>query len=109
MKTIVNKTFEEIIVGDTASVERTLQVGDVRAWAVAFGEAGTLTGPGESQEAAGIVTGILTALAWFSPSRTRDLDPLDFSADQERAADRRRDDGAARRAGEAFRSGNCRA
>ena len=63
MKTIVNKTFEEIVVGDTASVERTLQAGDVRAWAAAFGEAGALVGPGESQEAAGIVTGILTALA----------------------------------------------
>ena len=63
MKTIVNKTFEEIIVGNSASVKRTLQVSDVRAWAAAFGEAGTLVGPGESQEAAGIVTGILTALA----------------------------------------------
>ncbi|MGO9740476.1 MAG: phosphate acyltransferase [Roseiarcus sp.] len=61
MKTIVSKTFEEIAVGDVASVQRTLQVGDVRAWAAAFGEA--LAGPGESQEAAGIVTGILTALA----------------------------------------------
>src|SRR5208337_5546849 len=34
----------------------------VRAWAAAFGEAGALAGPGESQAAAGIVTGILTAL-----------------------------------------------
>ena len=63
MKTIVNKMFEEIAVGDAASVVRTLQAGDVRAWAAAFGEAGMLAGPGESQEAAGIVTGILTALA----------------------------------------------
>ncbi len=63
MKTIVNKTFEEIAVGDAASIERSLQAGDVRAWAAAFGEAGTLAGSGESQEAAGIVTGILTALA----------------------------------------------
>ena len=34
----------------------------MRAWAAAFGEAGTLAGPGESQAAAGIVIGILTAL-----------------------------------------------
>ena len=35
---VVNKTFDEITLGDTASVERTLQAGDVRAWAAAFGE-----------------------------------------------------------------------
>ena len=29
MQTIVSKTFEEIAVGDTASVERTLQAGGV--------------------------------------------------------------------------------
>ena len=62
MQTIVNKTFEEIAVGDAASVQRTLQAGDVRAWAAAFGEVDMLTGPGESQGAAGIVTAILTAL-----------------------------------------------
>ena len=62
MQTIVNKTFEEIAVGDAASVQRTLQAGDVRAWAAAFGEADMLAGPGESQGAAGIVTAILTAL-----------------------------------------------
>ena len=45
-----------------ASAERRLQAGDVRAWSAAFGEAGTLAGPGESQVAAGIVTAILTAL-----------------------------------------------
>ncbi len=62
MQTIVNKTFEEIALGDTASVERTLQAGDVRAWANAFGDVDMLAGPGESQGAAGIVTAILTAL-----------------------------------------------
>jgi phosphate acetyltransferase len=63
MRTIVNKTFEEIAVGDSASAERRLQAGDVRAWSAAFGEAGThVTGPGDSQVAAGIVTAILTAL-----------------------------------------------
>ena len=62
MRTIVNKTFDEIAVGDSASAERRLQAGDVRAWSAAFGEAGTGAGPGESQVAAGIATAILTAL-----------------------------------------------
>src|SRR5664279_2274912 len=62
MQTIVNKTFEEISAGDAASVQRTLQANDLLAWAAAFGEAGVLTGPGESQATAGIVTAMLTAL-----------------------------------------------
>src|SRR5271165_4412791 len=62
MPTIVNKTFEEIAVGDGASTQRTLQVGDVRAWAAAFGEIDTRAGPGETQAAAGIVAAMLTAL-----------------------------------------------
>ena len=62
MPSVENKTFGEIIVGNSASTERTLQAGDVRAWAAAFGEVGTLASPNESQAAAGIVTGILTAL-----------------------------------------------
>jgi phosphate acetyltransferase len=63
MQTNVNKTFDEIAPGDAASVQRTLQVGDVRAWGAAFGEVDMLAGPGESQGAAGIVTAMLTALA----------------------------------------------
>ncbi|MEJ2385849.1 MAG: bifunctional enoyl-CoA hydratase/phosphate acetyltransferase [Chromatiaceae bacterium] len=59
----MNKTFDEIVPGDAASVQRTLQAGDVRAWGAAFGEVDMLAGPGESQGAAGIVTAILTALA----------------------------------------------
>ena len=62
MQTVVNKTFDEIVPGDTASVQRTLQAGDLRAWAAAFGDVDMLAGPGESQGAAGIVTAILTAL-----------------------------------------------
>ena len=62
MQTIVNKTFEEIALGDAASVQRTVQAGDVRAWAAAFGDVDMLAGPGESPGAAGIVTGILIAL-----------------------------------------------
>ena len=63
MQTVVNKTFDEIAAGDAASVERTLQAGDLRAWAAAFGEGDMLAAPGESQAAAGIVTAMLTALA----------------------------------------------
>ena len=62
MQTVVNKTFDEIAPGDAASAERTLQAGDVRAWAAAFGEGDLLAGPDESQAAAGIVTAMLTAL-----------------------------------------------
>ena len=61
MQTVVNKTFDEIAPGDAASVERTLQAGDVRAWAAAF-EGSLLADPGESQATAGIVTAMLTAL-----------------------------------------------
>ena len=62
MQTVVNKTFDEIATGDNASAERTLQAGDLRAWAAAFGEGDMLAGPGESQAAAGIVTAMFTAL-----------------------------------------------
>lgn len=66
MPTIVNKTFEEIAVGDTASVQRRLQAGDVRAWEAAFGQIDMLAVPGESEAAAGIVTAMLTALVGSS-------------------------------------------
>jgi phosphate acetyltransferase len=73
MPTLVNKTFAEIAPGDCASMQRNLQPGDLRAWANAFGEAESITGPGERQRGprwllcssclTGIVTGWLTALA----------------------------------------------
>jgi phosphate acetyltransferase len=63
MRTVVNKTFDEITSGDAASVQRTLQAGDLQAWTAAFGEGDILAGAGESQAAAGIITSILTALA----------------------------------------------
>ncbi|MBJ7309054.1 bifunctional enoyl-CoA hydratase/phosphate acetyltransferase [Rugamonas sp. CCM 8940] len=62
MTTVTNKTFDEIVQGDAASVARTLQTGDVRAWAAAFGEWNVFSAPGESQAAASIVTSMLTAL-----------------------------------------------
>lgn len=66
MMIIANKTFHEIDPGDTASTQRTLQTGDMRAWAAAFGDVDMLAGPGESQGAAGIVTAMLTALVGSS-------------------------------------------
>ena len=62
MSHLVNKTFEEIAVGDTAAAARTLRAGDLRAWGTAFGNQDALTATGASQDAAGIVTGILVAL-----------------------------------------------
>ncbi len=63
MQSLVNKTFAEIVPGDSANMERELQPGDLRAWENAFGEAQSPIGPSGSQGAAGIVTGLLTALA----------------------------------------------
>ena len=62
MPLFINKTFEEIAVGDTASAARTLHAGDLRAWGAAFGNQDAVTAPGQSQDAAGIVTGLLVAL-----------------------------------------------
>jgi len=63
MPSVQNRTFEEITIGDAASTQRTLQPGDLRAWAAAFGEGDPLADPGWSQAVAGIVTAMLTALA----------------------------------------------
>ena len=57
MPSVQNKTFDEIKLGDTASVQRTLQARDVRAWAAAFGDVGPLAEAGDLQGTAGIVTG----------------------------------------------------
>ena len=64
MRTIVNKTFEEIVPGDTMSVQRRLQAGDLRAWDNSFGCIDLPKEAAQSQSAAaGIVTSILTAVA----------------------------------------------
>lgn len=63
MQTIVSKTFDEIRPGDSASVQRTLQPGDFRAWSTAFGDAGALGEGADNQGSAGIVTAILAGLA----------------------------------------------
>ena len=88
MRTIVNKTFKEIAVGDAASVQRTLQAGDVRAWAAAFGEVDMLAGPGESQGASRHRHGYPDRAGWFGPSRTWNLDPHNLGANQRCVADR---------------------
>ncbi len=62
MPSVQNKTFDEIRLGDTASVQRTLQARDVRAWAAAFGDVGLLADAGDTQGAAGIVTALLSSL-----------------------------------------------
>jgi phosphotransacetylase len=62
MRTIVNKTFDEIALGDVASSQRTMQARDVRAWITAFGDPDMLASPNEHQGAAGIVAAILTGL-----------------------------------------------
>ena len=62
MTAIQNKMFDEIKLGDTASTQHTLQARDMRAWTTAFGGGGVLVEAGDIQDAAGIVTAILTAL-----------------------------------------------
>ncbi len=63
MPSVRNKTFDEIGLGDTASVQRSLQARDIRAWAAAFGDVDPCTEAGDLQSAAGIVTAILASLA----------------------------------------------
>ncbi len=62
MASIQNRTFDQIKLGDTASAQRTLQARDLRAWATAFGDVGQIAQAGDVQDAAGIVTAILTSL-----------------------------------------------
>jgi phosphate acetyltransferase len=62
MPSVQNKTFDEIKIGDTASVQRTLQARDVRAWAAAFGDVSPLAEARDMQGTAGIITALLTAL-----------------------------------------------
>jgi phosphotransacetylase len=62
MPSIHNRTFDEISLGDTAAVQRTLQARDVRAWAAAFGEVDPFADAGDMHGAAGILTAILTSL-----------------------------------------------
>jgi len=62
MLTIQNKLFDEIKVGDTASMVHTLRPRDVRAWTTAFSGGGVLVEAGRTQDVAGIVTTMLTAL-----------------------------------------------
>ena len=62
MPLVQNKTFDEIKLGDTASVQRNLQARDVRAWAAALGDVSTLAEADDMPGTAGIITAILTSL-----------------------------------------------
>jgi phosphotransacetylase/acyl dehydratase len=62
VRSIGNKTFDDIKVGDAASTQRTLQAGDVRAWATAFGDLGLIAEPDHGAGVAGIVSVLLTSL-----------------------------------------------
>jgi len=62
MAHLVNRTFDEIKLGDTASATRTLGAGDLRAWGTVVGNQDSLTAAGESQDAAGMVTAMMVAL-----------------------------------------------
>ena len=68
MPSIQNKTFDDIKIGDIASVQRTLQARDVRAWSNAFGaaiglaEAGEVLDANDRQGAAAIITSIMSAM-----------------------------------------------
>ena len=62
MPSIQNKTFDEISPGDSASTQRILRAGDVRAWAATFGEVDPFADAGDMHGAAGIITAMLTSL-----------------------------------------------
>lgn len=62
MTLLINKTFDQISVGDTATVTRALGVGDLRAWGTVFGNQDAITALGQSQDTAGIATAILVAM-----------------------------------------------
>ena len=62
MLSVANKTFDEIKVGDVASIQRTLRAGDVRAWATAFGDVGLLAEPDHGAGVASIVVALMTSL-----------------------------------------------
>jgi phosphotransacetylase len=62
MTSVQGKTFDEIKVGDKAQTHRTLQARDMRAWASAFGDMASKGAAPDTQDAAGIVTALLTGL-----------------------------------------------
>jgi hypothetical protein len=60
---VSNKTFDEIGAGDTASLQRMWQPGNLRAWTNAFGGADVPNGGIDENDSAGIITAVLTSLA----------------------------------------------
>ncbi|MFS8038168.1 bifunctional enoyl-CoA hydratase/phosphate acetyltransferase [Xanthobacter sp. AM11] len=63
MPTIANRTFAQIHPADTATTQRTLSAGDLRAWGVAFGDAGMGAGAGDGGATAAIASALFAALA----------------------------------------------
>ena len=59
---LVNRMFDEMRIDDSASATRTLRAGDLRAWGTVFGNQDSLTAPGESQDATGIVNATMVVL-----------------------------------------------
>ena len=62
MPGIESKLFDEIKVGDTASVQRTMLARDMQAWASAFGDGFVPVREGAALDSAGIVTAVLCTL-----------------------------------------------
>ena len=99
MSSLVNRTFDEIAVGETVSTARTLSAADLRAWGAAFGNQDARSVPGQSQDAAGLVTGILRRAGRLEAARPGQFDPHRLCPARGSIAGRLRDDGAARGAG----------
>ncbi len=60
---IENKMFDEIHLGDKASIERNFAPNDLRAWSVLTGNGSAGMGNGSKQGAAGLATALLSSLA----------------------------------------------
>ncbi len=58
---LVNKTFDELEIGLTASTSRKLSISDLDAWEAAFGYTGGLAAPRQSRDTVGIVTALMAA------------------------------------------------
>ena len=61
MAHLVNKTFEELAVGQEALVTRTLRADDVRAWDAVFGNPDGASASGQNRDAVGILSSLLAA------------------------------------------------
>ena len=88
MAFVQNKTFDEIRVGDTASVQRTLGARDVRAWGAAFGDVAPLAESANTAWHGRNYHGNLHLSRRVGPAWPRVVGPLDHSARQGASTDR---------------------